>query len=71
MEPHFLDLGTRWRRMVSFTPLPLYPRTKNHPLPKVDPRAGLDDTEKWKFLILAGFKLLPLVVQPVDSRYTD
>jgi hypothetical protein len=38
----------------------------------VDPRAGLDDMEKWKFLTLPGLELpLPLVVQPVASRYTD
>jgi hypothetical protein len=28
--------------------------------------------EKWKFFILSGLELpLPLVVQPVASRYTD
>jgi hypothetical protein len=38
----------------------------------VDPRAGLDDMEKWKVLNLPGLELpLPLVVQPVASRYTD
>jgi hypothetical protein len=38
----------------------------------VDPRAGLDDMEKWKFFILPGLELpLPLVVQPVANRYTD
>jgi hypothetical protein len=38
----------------------------------VDPRAGLDDMEKWKFFTLLGLELpLPLVVQPVASRYTD
>jgi hypothetical protein len=38
----------------------------------VDPRAGLDDMEKWKFLTLPGLELVPLlVVQPVVSRYTD
>jgi hypothetical protein len=31
----------------------------------VDPKAGLDDLEKRKFLTL------PSVVQPVASRYTD
>jgi hypothetical protein len=33
----------------------------------VDPRAGLDDLEKRKFLILPGL----VAVQPVASRYTD
>jgi hypothetical protein len=38
----------------------------------VDPRVGLDDMEKWKFFTLPGLELpLPLVVQPVASRYTD
>jgi hypothetical protein len=38
----------------------------------VDPRAGLDDMEKWKFFTLPGLELpLPLIVQPVASRYTD
>jgi hypothetical protein len=29
MDPYFLDLGTSWRRVVSFTPQPLYPRGKS------------------------------------------
>jgi hypothetical protein len=38
----------------------------------VDPRAGLDDMEKWKFFTLPGLELpLTLVVQSVASRYTD
>jgi hypothetical protein len=37
----------------------------------VDPRAGLDDVEERKFLILLGLELDPSVVQPVASRYTD
>jgi hypothetical protein len=37
----------------------------------VNPRAGLDDVEKRKFLTLLGFELLPSVVQPVSSRCTD
>jgi hypothetical protein len=38
----------------------------------VDPRVGLDYMEKWKFFTLPGLELpLPLVVQPVASRYTD
>jgi hypothetical protein len=24
VDPHFLDLGTSWRQVVSFTPQPLY-----------------------------------------------
>jgi hypothetical protein len=26
IAPHIVDLGTRWGRVVSFTPRPLYPR---------------------------------------------
>jgi hypothetical protein len=37
----------------------------------VYPRAGLDDVEKRKFLILPGLELRPSVVQPVASSYTD
>jgi hypothetical protein len=29
VDPRFLDLGTSWRRMVSFTPQPLYPQGKS------------------------------------------
>jgi hypothetical protein len=36
----------------------------------VDPRTGLDDMQKRKFLTLPGIKLLHLVVQPVARRYT-
>jgi hypothetical protein len=50
--------------MVSFTPRPLYPRES---VPgthwtggRVDPRAGLDDLEKRKFLTLPGLEFRPL-----------
>jgi hypothetical protein len=35
----FFDLGTRWRRVVSFTPQPLYPQGKS-PLYPLDRRLG-------------------------------
>jgi hypothetical protein len=35
----------------------------------VDPRTGLDDVKKRKFLTLPGLE--PSVVQPVASRYAD
>jgi hypothetical protein len=58
------DLGTSWRRVVSFTPLPLYLHGKKavtHWIGGwVDPRAGLDDVEKRKFLTLPGLELRPL-----------
>jgi hypothetical protein len=60
----FLDLGTGWMWMVSCTPLPLYPRRKS---PStywtggwVDPRAGLDDMEKLKFLTPPRLEFTPL-----------
>jgi hypothetical protein len=36
IDPHFLDLSTSWRWVVSFTPLPLFPRRKSpwYPLDK-------------------------------------
>jgi hypothetical protein len=62
--------------VVSFKPLPFYPRKwapgTNFIGGWVDPRAGLDDMEKWKFFILPGLEIPPLlVVQPIASRYTD
>jgi hypothetical protein len=62
--------------LVSFKPLPFHPReraTGTHFIGGwVDPRADLDDMEKWKYFTLPGLELPPpLVVQPVASRYTD
>jgi hypothetical protein len=37
----------------------------------MDLRAGLDDVEKRKLFTLPGLELLPLVVQPIASRYID
>jgi hypothetical protein len=37
----------------------------------VNPRAGLDDVEKRKFLTLPGLEPNPSVIQSVASRYTD
>jgi hypothetical protein len=75
IDPHFLDLGTSWRWVVSSTPLPLYPRERvpgTHFVGGwVDPRAGLDHMEKWKFLPHRDSYSRPPIVQPVASRYTD
>jgi hypothetical protein len=62
--------------VVSFTPLPLYPRERapgTHFIGGwVDPRAGLDDMDKRKFFDLTETRTPALpVVQPVASRYTD
>jgi hypothetical protein len=43
MDPRFLVLGTGWG-VVSFTPLPLYPRGRSHRY-SLGPRAGLDDMQ--------------------------
>jgi hypothetical protein len=59
---YFLDLGTSWRLVVTFTHLPLYPRGKN-PHYLLDrrtymfPRASLDEVEKRQFLTLVGLEL--------------
>jgi hypothetical protein len=59
----FLELGTIWRRIVSFTPRTLYPRRKSlqYALERMvfGPRAGLEDVEKRKFLTLPGLELRP------------
>jgi hypothetical protein len=64
IHPHFIDIGTSWRWLVSFTPRPLHPReraTGTHCIGGwVDPRAGLDDMEQRKFLTLPGLELRPL-----------
>jgi hypothetical protein len=62
IEPHFLDIGTSLKWVVSFTPFSLNPRGKNPRYPWiggwVGPRAGLDDVEN-------------RVLQPEAGRYPD
>jgi hypothetical protein len=52
MAPLILDLGTRWRWVVSFTPRPLYPQGKSplYPLDRMlgGPRAVLDAVSERK-----------------------
>jgi hypothetical protein len=65
VDPHFLDLGTSWRWVVSFTALSLYPGERapgTHWIGWVGPRAGVDDMEKGKFFSLPGLELDPSVV---------
>jgi hypothetical protein len=67
----FLDLGTRWRWVVSFTHLPLYPRGERAPGTHwikgwVGPIVGLDAVKKRK--ILHGLESYP--GRP-GRRYTD
>jgi hypothetical protein len=68
-----LDLGTRWRWVLSFTPRPLYTRGKNLRGTLwirgwVDHRAGLDAVEERKILPLRN---RTPVVPSVVCRYTD
>jgi hypothetical protein len=64
MDPHFLDLDTSWRWVVSFTPCRFTPGVKasgTHYIGGwVDPRACLDEVEKRYFLTLPGLELRPL-----------
>jgi hypothetical protein len=62
--PRTLHLGTSWRWVVSFTPLPLYRRVR---VPRyhwiggwVGPGTGLEDVEMRKILLLTGLELRPL-----------
>jgi hypothetical protein len=75
IDPHFLDLWTIWRWVVSFTPGPLYSWGKG-------PRYPLDRRLAWrhnrsgrrgekKILDPTGTRTpTPRVAQPVASRYT-
>jgi hypothetical protein len=68
-----LDLGTRWRWVVIFTPRPLYPQGKSswYPLDRrlggAQSRSGRDDEEKNSQSLL-GLELP--IIQPVAQRYT-
>jgi hypothetical protein len=57
----FLDLGTSWTWVVSFTPRQLYPGERapgTHWIGGwVGPRTSLDDAEKRKFMTLSGLEL--------------
>jgi hypothetical protein len=60
IDPHS-DLDTSWRWVVIFTPRPLYPGDGAHGTHwiggLVNPRAGLDDMNKSKFLLPSGLEL--------------
>jgi hypothetical protein len=62
-----LDLGTRWRWVVSFTPLPLCPSTDCIG-GLVSPRVGLDCGEDDKSCPSGN---RTRAVQSVASRYTE
>jgi hypothetical protein len=73
ITPCILDLGTRWRWVVSFTPRPLYLQGKSpwYPLDrKLDgpqSRPGRGGEEK-NSQPLPGLE--PPIIQPVAQRYT-
>jgi hypothetical protein len=69
-----LDLGTRWRCVVSFTPRPLYPPRKQPSIP-IEQEAGWALDPVWtlwsreEYLSPVGNRTL--TVQPVARRYAD
>jgi hypothetical protein len=73
IAPRILDLGTRWRWVVSFTPRPLYPQGKSprYPLDRrlggPQSRSGRSGEEK-NSKPLPGLE--PPVIQPVVQLYT-
>jgi hypothetical protein len=73
IAPRILDLGTRWRGVVSFAPRPLYPQGKNpwYPLDRrlggPQSRFGQGGGEK-NSQLLPGLE--PPIIQPVAQRYT-
>jgi hypothetical protein len=71
VDPRFIDLGTSWRSVVSFTPLLLYPRGKSPQYP-LDRRLGGPQYRSGrrggeKNLALPGIDLRPLR-RPVRSQ---
>jgi hypothetical protein len=74
--PHFLDLDTRWRWVVSFTPRPLYHRERalgTHWIGGwVGPQSQSGQHGEEKILDHTGTQTLePSVVQPIASHYTN
>jgi hypothetical protein len=74
ISPCILDLRTRWRWVVSFTPRSLYPQWKSpwhlfyRRLDGSQSRSGRVGEEK-KSQPLPGFE--PLIIQPVAQRYIN
>jgi hypothetical protein len=71
IDPHFIDLGTSWRWVASWRPGSFTPGERAPGTycigGLVDPRAGLDNMGKWKFLTLPGLETRPLS-RPARSR---
>jgi hypothetical protein len=76
IDPHFLDLSTSWRWVVSFTPRPLYLQG-NSPRYSLDRRLGVPQSwsglrEEEKILDPSAiWNPTPSIVQPAASRYND
>jgi hypothetical protein len=76
IDPCFLNLGTNWMRVVSFTPPASLPHGENPPVP-IGKEAGWDPESVWPlwrteiFLPYRDSNSDPSIVQPVASRYTD
>jgi hypothetical protein len=65
IDPHFLDLGIRWSRVIILTPRPLYPRWSPEPRYVLDRRlhdhrTGLNDVDKIELLHLPGLECRPV-----------
>jgi hypothetical protein len=73
--PCVLDIGTRRRRVVSFTPRPLYTRGKSPRYPLDGRLGGHQSRTRWsreKYLAPAGNRTPEIpIIQAVDSHYTD
>jgi hypothetical protein len=73
IAPRILDLGTKWKWVVSFTPRPFYPQGKS-PKYALDRRLGGPQRrsgrggEEKNSQPLPG--LVPPIIQPVAQRYT-
>jgi hypothetical protein len=73
IAPGILDLGTRWRWVVSFTSRPLYPQGKR-PWYQLDRRVGGPQNwsgpggEEKNSQSLLGLE--PPIIQPITQRYT-
>jgi hypothetical protein len=75
IEQHFLDLGTSWRWVVSFTPRPLYPRARDPSTHCIG--GGWPPQPAWTTWRIEnswpywGSNSDLSVVQPIASRYSD
>jgi len=69
IAPRILNIGIRWKWVVSFTPWPLYSRNRRRYWTEdwVEPRAGLDAVEKTKDTFPAPVENRTSVVQPLAS----